>query len=207
MIGIITRQDKSPTNKDIYLIYKKVNDVVIDYNDIAIGILPGRLSFVKEVINKCDGIILEGGDYYTDDDLRIIKYIYEQDIPCLGICLGMQSMCDLFAGEIKKLDDLSHYSNEEYVHDVSTKNSFIYGDRVIKVNSRHKYYVKDTSLEVTGSYNNIIEMVEDKSKSFFVGVEWHPEDIYKNNLDANLLFNQFFAIVNKKRLKKQGNMI
>lgn len=201
MIGIITRQDVTPTNRDVYVAYKAINDIINDFNEIGIGILPNNIDNLKKIINKCDGIILEGGNDFTSLDLDIIKYIYDKDIPCLGICLGMQSMAYLFNGDIGTLKDNRHNSNNQYVHEVITSNSKIYGNRVIKVNSRHKDYVIDTDLEVTGkSIDNIIEMVEDKDKTFFVGVEWHPENMYKTDLDAYLLFNQFFNVIKQKNI-------
>lgn len=208
MIGVITRQDKSPTNKDIYLVYKKINDVINDFGEIGIGILPNNIDKIKEVLNICDGVILEGGDDFTDLDIEIIKYIYEKDIPCLGICLGMQEMAYTFNGEIKDFNSLKHYSNDTYLHDVQTSNNSIYSNRTIKVNSRHKSYISKTDLEVTAlSMDNIIEMVEDKSKTFFIGVQWHPEDLYDIDLDANLLFSIFFKIVKEKRLKNKDSML
>src|SRR5574344_1358589 len=136
MIGIISRKDYTPSKKEAYITYKSINDVIIKYDEVGIGILPNNLDKIKEIIDRCDGIILEGGDYFTILDLEIIMYIYERDIPCLGICLGMQSMSYLFDGSIGPVSN--HQSNNQYVHDVLIKNSKIYPNNIIKVNSRHK---------------------------------------------------------------------
>lgn len=192
MIGIISRKDSSTSGKDIYVLYKAINDKIIEHNEIGIGILPNYLKNVKEVLKICDGVILEGGNDFTLLDLDIIKYLYDNDIPTLGICLGMQSMSYYFNGKIGHLLTGNHNSSDYYVHDVNIKNSNVYPDGQIKVNSRHKDYVINTSLECTGQSNdNIIEMVEDKTKIFFVGVEWHPENIDDDN--SKMLFNKFFS--------------
>ena len=159
MIGVLTRKDLSPSNKEVYVTYKAINDVLIKFKQI----------------DKCDGIILQGGDDFNLLDLEIVNYIYEKDIPCLGICLGMQMMSYLFDGKIGHLINKDHLSANNYVHKVNINNSIIYDNKVIKVNSRHKDYVVNTKLDITGrSEDNIIEMVEDKYKTFFVGVQWHP---------------------------------
>lgn len=197
MIGIITRKDKSPTSKDIYVAYKSINDIIISYDEIGIGILPNNMNKMKPILNKCSGIILEGGDDFTLLDLEIIKYLYEKDIPCLGICLGMQSMAYLFDGKIGHLINDSHNSKDKYVHEICINKSKIYKNNIV-VNSRHKDYVINTKLDVTGrSRDNIIEMIEDNNKTFFVGVQWHPEDI--NDENSKLLFDIFFNNTKKNK--------
>ena len=57
------------------------------------------------------------------------------------------------------------------------------------VNSRHKDYVINTGLSIGATCNGIIEEVEDKNKKFFVGVQWHPEDLDDENSDK--LFDYF----------------
>lgn len=198
MIGIITRLDLSRSNNEIYVTYKAIIDVNDRFKQISIGIVPGEFSKVKEVIDMCDGIILQGGDFYTNLDLEIVKYLYDNDIPTLGICLGMQSMGEVFGGTMERLPDNSHYSTKEYVHKVNIKNSKIYPDKKINVNSRHNDYLKYTGLTITGiSDDGIIEMIEDKTKRFFVGVQWHPENMFNYDEDALFLFEKFFEATKK----------
>lgn len=198
MIGIISRLDVTPNNHDAYIVYKVFNDIASDYDESVIGILPNRLDKVKKIIDICDGIILQGGDSYTPLDLEITKYIYEKDIPCLGVCLGMQMMSMIFDGEMSNINN----HNNTY-HDVIIKDSNIYKDGVIRVNSRHKDIITKTKMKVVGiSSDKVIEMVEKPNNKFFAGVQWHPENIYQNNCNSKILFNKFFNIVknNKKML-------
>ena len=193
MIGILGRLDKTPSNKDAYVIYKSIIDMLDNYDVNYIGIIPNKISKLKDILDNLDGIILSGGDKESMYDYEIIKYVYDNNIPCLGICMGMQEMCMLYGGKLEKIDN--HYSNDIYLHEVDIINSKVYGNKKIRVNSRHHEGIIKTNLYVTGRIDNIIEMVEDKSKKFFVGVQWHPEDIYMFDEDAKKLINMFIKSI------------
>ena len=68
----------------------------------------------------------------------------------------------------------------------------IYKTNNIKVNSRHKQIIKNTKLKVVGvSQDGYIEAIEDSSKKFFIGVQWHPESMVKYDKEQNSLFKYF----------------
>ena len=191
MIGLLLRFDYTPMKREAYIIYKSLIDVLTAYNVKLIGVIPNRLDLVKPVIDTLDGIILCGGDNDLDIDKDIIKYVYDKDIPCLGICMGMQemSMCNTV-----KVDN--HYNVN---HKVKINNSLVYGNRVISVNSRHKETIEDSLIDVVGkSFDNVIEMIEDKNKLFFVGVQWHPENI--NDINSKILFDKFIECTKKRNM-------
>ena len=188
MIGILGRLDKTPSNKDAYIIYKSITDMLDKYDITYIGIIPSNINKIKDIIDMCDGIILSGGDKESIYDYEIIKYIYDNNIPCLGICMGMQQMCMLYGGKLKKVDN--HYSNDIYLHEVNITNSKIYGNKKIKVNSRHHDGIVKTDLSITG-VSDVIEMVEDNYKKFFVGVQWHPENLYMFDDNSRRLIDMF----------------
>ena len=194
MVGILGRLDKTPSDKDAYIIYKSITDMLDNYCINYIGIIPNELSKLKDTLDSVDGIILSGGSNESIYDKEIIKYIYDNNIPCLGICMGMQEMCMLYGGKLEKVDN--HYS----LHEVEITNSKIYGNKKIKVNSRHHDGITKTDLCVTGRVGNIIEMVEDKSKKFFIGVQWHPEDLYDIDVNSKILFDAY--VKSLKRIKK-----
>ena len=73
----------------------------------------------------------------------------------------------------------------------------ILGANKILVNSRHKSAISDTRLKIGAlSEDGIIEEVEDKTKKFFVGVEWHPESLNDDN--SKKIFDYFISVVNKE---------
>jgi putative glutamine amidotransferase len=192
MIGILGRLDYTPSGKEAFIIYKSLVDMVLNYGINVIGIIPDQLDKIKNIIDMCDGIILSGGSNESEYDYEIIKYIYDNNIPCLGICMGMQEMCMLYGGKIIDIDN--HHSDLEYAHEVVLYGSRIYDDKIIKVNSRHNSSIVKTDLNIVGkSVDRVVEMVEDKYKKFFVGVQWHPENLYMIDPDAKVLIDAFIS--------------
>lgn len=205
-IGIVLRDDYNINKKSVKVLNNEIVDY-LNYDDISlIGIVVNfyndskkEFNKIKNIIDLCDGIVMQGGDDVLDIDKEIVKYIYEKDIPILGICLGMQTMAITFNGNLI-VNKLWHHKKEDtYVHYVNIdKNSKFYS--IVKkekflVNSRHKDYVETTSLDIVGfSDDNIIEVIEDKNKKFFIGIQWHPESI-KNDLISKLLIEEFIKTI------------
>ena len=195
-IGIIGRR-----NDNKITFNQEVINVIHKYNCIPIGIIVDfdndpniEFNKIKNIINLCDGFILQGGSDYYDIDILITKYLYENNIPTLGICLGMQTTAMTFNGTMSEIEN--HNSKSKYVHDIKiNRNSKLYNiikkDKIF-VNSRHNSYIVNTDLDVSAT-NNIIEAIEDKNKKFFIGVQWHPESIIDEN--SILLFNYFFLSI------------
>lgn len=207
IIGIITRSEVSPEKHKIMCVYDDLRVSIIKSGGIPLGILPIYLNkFDKctlELIDKCDGIIFQGGDSYTDYEIECMKYAYEKNIPTLGICLGMQLMGCLFEGNLISINSLEHkQSDSKYVHDVFIKqDSKLYQafktDKIV-VNSRHKQTIINTKLDIIAiSSDGLIEGLEDKSKKFFVGVQWHPESMTSYDILESRLFDYFIDICRK----------
>jgi len=60
-----------------------------------------------ELLGNADGIIVPGGfgQRGTEGKIQAIRYAREQDVPMLGICLGMQLTCVEFARHVLGLAD------------------------------------------------------------------------------------------------------
>lgn len=182
-------------NKEIFYIPKAVYDKICGRVDVIIVPFKENESYTNklDVIKLVDGVILPGGDDIYDFEIELVKYLYEKDIPTLGICLGMQTMGCALNGKLGKLSDSKHKNTSEYVHNIKIdKNSLLF--KIIKkaeiqVNSRHQDYLMDTSLNIGAKCENVIEEVEDIDKKFFIGVQWHPENLNDDNSDK--LFNYF----------------
>ena len=197
IIGIITKSMLSEENHKINIIYDDIVKALESNGAIGIGIVLN--DNYKELINLCDGIIFQGGDDFEKYDMDALKYIYEIDKPVFGICLGMQLMGVLFSGIM--IDIENHKKKLDYVHEVKIKrNSKLYNifkSDIIKVNSRHKSIIKDTKLNVVGISNDgYIEAIEDISKKFFIGVQWHPETMVNYDKKQNNLFKCFIKSCN-----------
>lgn len=214
IIGIVARPDKND-NHQIFYIHKALSDTIIKKGGIPLVIIPTMIeTFYNknitntkkmtnqefedtiDIINKCDGIIFQGGDEFYDYDLKILNYTYKNNIPTLGICLGMQLMSYFFDGKIDDLKTQNHKSKDNYVHEITiNKDSKLYSILnidSIKVNSRHKSYVVKTNLDISAkSDDNIIEAVENKNKNFFIGVQWHPENMVAYDIIQSNLLKSF----------------
>ena len=125
-----------------------------------IGIPSSNVRKLKEVISLCSGFILQGGENYNSSDIEIVKYLYNENIPTLGICLGMQMMGKILKGRFYKVEN--HLSSDLYVHDVNilenTKLYEILNKKTIKVNSRHKEAIKGIKYSAISS-DNVIEAI------------------------------------------------
>lgn len=192
IIGIVTRSFISTENHDISIIYKNIEKAIIKNGGMPIGITLN--DNYKELIDICDGIIFQGGDDFEKYDLEALKYAYDINKSVLGICLGMQLMGILFDGEMIDISNHKKYLN--YAHSIKIKrNSKLYNifkTDIIKVNSRHKSVIKNTSLNITAISNDgYIEALEAINKNFFIGVQWHPESMIDYDNKQNNLFKNF----------------
>lgn len=194
MIGVIMRSSISEANHKIEYIYDDIYKAIIKFGKIPIAIYSSDYKTAIEQIKLCESVILSGGDDFTFDDLKITSYLYDSDIPTLGICLGMQTMACLLNGKMGTVEN--HKSPKNYSHTVLIDhNSIIYKiinkDKIV-VNSRHKDCVKCTNLSITGvSEDNTIEIVEDFNKTFFVGLQWHPENMIEYDLIERDILSYF----------------
>lgn len=207
IIGIITRPDKLISGNEVMCIYDDIRKSVIGSGGIPIGIIPTTESLddiddnIYKIIDMCDGIILQGGDDFYKYDEECLKYIYEKDIPTLGICLGMQLMGSMFGGNLENITK-HKYNYKKYVHkvyiDKKSKLYDIFKNEVINVNSRHISVLDNTDLDVVGlTEDNVIEAIEDKNKKFFIGVQWHPESMYSYDILECNLFDYFIEVCRK----------
>ena len=158
------------------------------------------------ILKFCNGILLQGGDAFYKYDEYIAKKAYENNIPTLGICLGMQLMSYIFNGKIGHIKD--HLSDKLYVHNnqilKDTKLFNMLNNDEISVNSHHKDYIISTNLKINSiSSDRIIEGVEASNKDFFIGVQWHPETMIDYDNNACLIFQSFI----KACLKHKNNII
>lgn len=170
--------------------YHKVNDnvfkKVIKCGGVPILILPTSNEDLNIILKICDGIIMPGGTDIYDYDKYICKYCINNDIPILGICLGMQIMANLNEDNLKKV------SNHQGVsHKITTiKDSIL--DKLLNnkiVNSRHnECIINSKEYKVSAlSEDKIIEGIEHPKNRFNVGVQWHPEDLSDDSLFLELI--------------------
>ncbi|MBQ2873486.1 MAG: gamma-glutamyl-gamma-aminobutyrate hydrolase family protein [Bacilli bacterium] len=190
IIGIISRNYYSKTNKKINIVYDDIISSVIKSKGIPIGI-PSKEDIYK-YLDICNGFILQGGDDIDKHNLKTLKILKEKNIPVLGICLGMQEM--FYKNNL--IDIPNHHINS--LHEINiNKNSLLY--KIIKkdkilVNSRHKSVIINTNRLISAKNKEIIEAIEDSSKKFYLGVQWHPENLYNIDINSKKIFDYFIKI-------------
>lgn len=178
----------SSEKNTIYYVYQSFYKLDMDYILIPLT----NYDDVINKINMCKGVIMQGGDDHEIIHLKIIKYLYDNDIPLLAICMSMQAMGVLFKGYLVNIDN--HKDKNKYSHKINIKkNTLLY--KIIKkdsiyVNSSHKKCVVNTNLAVS-SYSDCIESIEDTSKKFFLGVQWHPEKMIEYDKLEYKIFDYF----------------
>ena len=214
IIGVILRPEKIG-NYEKMSIYNEIGYAIIKNGGIPISLYPPTLENYygktidntkeltsleletwQKMIDSCAGIICQGGKDYYDYDLKAIKYAHQLNKPLLGICLGMQAMAVAFSGKMEKIETSDHCQPRvKEVHGITIKKSSklftILKTEKLKVNSRHEWKVVKTDLEIVAwAEDGVIEAIEDKSKKFFIGLEWHPESMIEDER-MNNIFKQF----------------
>lgn len=223
VIGIVGKHIKDEKIRTDTLIRDEVKQAVFDNGAIGIGILSPNDEIlytieewksVEEKIEKesiieqiklCDGIILQGGATNEAFENWIAKYCYDNDIPCLGICAGQNSIVRGLGGTTYKIPNPEKHNqpNEKYVHSVHIDTSSRFYDIVkseeIMVNSRHKRTIENCPLldKVGFCEDGYADVVESKDKTFYIGVRFHPESLYKIDENMNKIFKEFINVCQK----------
>mgnify|MGYP001274695487 FL=1 len=199
-------------------------------------------------LKSMDGIVVPGGfgDRGIEGKISTVKYARENDIPYLGICLGMQvaiiemarHLADLESAQSTEFDKTTPHPvialitewqegtgvieerNEQSELGGSmrlgaqkinlAKNSLIrtiYQNDSIQERHRHRYEFNNNYRDVMTeagilfsgtSVDDLVEVIELSSKSWFVATQFHPE-FTSNPRDGHPLFKSFVeACVTKK---------
>jgi putative glutamine amidotransferase len=157
-----------------------------------------------------------------NNDLTLARLARERRIPTLGICLGVQVMNVAAGGTLiqdiasELRTDIDHASepSDRHRHDVliedNTRLSEILGDQELNVNSSHHQAIRHVGegLRVTAlAPDGIIEALEDPSHPFYVGVQWHPEDMPADK-SAQSIFGAFVDAARRyAETKRNGSTV
>lgn len=145
-------------------------------------------------------------------ELLLFKRAIKHNLPVFGICRGIQVMNVAVGSSLYQdipsqfTDPLRHKilkNTDDCWHDIKIQpNSLlnqITGEHIAEVNSRHHQALKviGEGFTVTAqSADGIIEAIEDRSKRFMLGVQYHPERMFKTDETCEhrrKLFEAFIA--------------
>jgi putative glutamine amidotransferase len=146
-------------------------------------------------------------DRRTRFEWAVTKAALARDLPVLGICGGQQLLNVVMGGTLIQhipdsvQDALPHEQpnpRTEPGHDVVVEDGSllheITGVNRLPVNSAHHQAVERPApgLRVTGrAEDGVIEAIEDRSRRFLLGVQWHPE--YGISPGDRAIFRAFVA--------------
>ena len=153
-----------------------------------------------------------------ENDLSLAKLAREKGIPTLGICLGLQMMNVASGGSlIQDIDsqvetEIQHASKPEdrARHDVlieqGTQLSTLLPAVECNVNSSHHQAIGRVGggLRVTAhAPDGVVEGLEDPRHPFYIGVQWHPEDMNGEH-SATKLFEAFLKAAKQYAAEKKS---
>ena len=172
---------------------------------------PGDLEDPGELLDLLDGIIVTGGaDLHPDTygerahpandatsaerdafELRLVRAAAERDLPCLGICRGMQVVNVAYGGALEQhlpdrlAEDIHRgaegiFSDHQVEVEADSLAASAAGATQLAVKSYHHQGVAriGDGLRVTGraAGDGTVEAIEDARRRFMLGVLWHPEE-------------------------------
>lgn len=139
----------------------------------------------------------------------LLEEILKVDKPILAICRGFQLLNSYLGGKLYQDINIEknngngsiHRQGKPYnepIHNVKVKEGSllfeIINKKEIMVNSLHHQAVKELSAKVEEAAvteDGIIESIYLNNKKFVLGVQWHPELLYKDFQDQSLIFKAF----------------
>lgn len=219
----------SPSVKDGFIrMRQNYAEAVIDAGGIPVFLPYSEDSArLAEYASMLDGLIFAGGadldpKYYGEKtafdsvevtperdvfELALFPVFFETGKPILGICRGIQLMNVAMGGSLYQHIEGHRQEGKGAPHTASvkagTRLSGIFGTSgEININSYHHQAVKRAADGLTVSAlspEGICEALEFNGERFFVGVQWHPEMIYKNDKNAANLFSEFVSEAKKFR--------
>ena len=143
----------------------------------------------------------------TQFELALCRLALRENVPLLGICGGAQLLNVTLKGSLYQdipseiQTSIAHRQKEKYekaTHRVEIiTGSMLYDilkNKEIKVNSSHHQSVKTPGhkLRINAlSDDGVIEGIECPGHRFALGVQWHPEWMYKTDSPSRKIFKAF----------------
>ena len=170
-------------------------------------ITPYHLIKKNHFNNEIKGIILSGGPNSVDEKFapRVPEFIYDLNIPILGICYGLQLICKNFGGKVL------HSEKREFgkISLEIKKKSPLFGND-FKINKNYQVWMSHSdaikklpkNFEIIASSENCNSAAIQNKINKIYGVQFHPEVVHTIK-GKEILKNFVFQIC---KAKKHWNM-
>lgn len=142
-------------------------------------------------------------------ELEAARAARQRRIPILGICRGIQTLAVAFGGTLTQdipaqvsgsIDHFQKAAKNVATHPVrviaGTRLHALLQRDIVWVNSKHHQAVKDIPqgfIRCAESEDGIVEAIESSSGPFILGVQWHPEGMWRSDQAAHSLFSNLIA--------------
>ncbi|GHP13539.1 gamma-glutamyl-gamma-aminobutyrate hydrolase [Lentilactobacillus fungorum] len=198
-------------------------EIMEQYIDLVDGLLlPGGPDIAPKFYGEEPVQNLGDTDAFLDaSEIALVKLAVAKRKPIFGICRGVQVLNVALGGTLyqdlySQRDHLTfqHYQKApmpQGTHTVSTTpDSYLakiigYDDSTL-VNSHHHEAVKAISAQLNISAlakDGVIEGVESKDDDLIIGVQWHPEAMFRTDKLQDALFANFMSRVEKFANQKE----
>lgn len=192
-----------------------VKGMWVEYLDICNGlILSGGPDIDATYFGKCNMPYANEISPIRDSmEIFLARQAIDMNKPILGICRGIQIINIAAGGSIfqdiyaennaeKKLLKHSQQAPRWFqIHDINIQGETclhgIFGTDSLKVNSFHHQAVSDVAPEfIVNAYaeDGIIEAISHENKKFVLGVQWHPENLWRSDKTHLKLFERLVSV-------------
>lgn len=168
---------------------KSIGDFVDEIDGL---LLPGGGDIHPDNFNQEWNDKIKYVDPIRDDlEISLFEEAYNKELPVFGICRGIQIMNVAMGGDLYQ-DIKTVYPKKALTHpavdrkdskhsieiDSDSELSSIIGKKVADVNSAHHQaldVIGDGFVVTAQSSDGIVEAIEDRTRAFMIGVQYHPE--------------------------------
>jgi len=137
-----------------------------------------------------DASVYDVDDLQDDSDFGMTEYVLQQGIPTLAICRGLHVVNVVRGGTLIQDMPVNHRHVVQEVK-VSDYESFGFSSELVSTSCYHHQAIDKigTGLEVLGrGPDGTIEAVGIESSGWARGVQWHPEDTAKSDVNQYGIF-------------------
>lgn len=238
LVGITTTFDKNGRNDEFERVNSVYIECIASAGGTPVLLPPvpggndANADAARDIVGAIDALVLSGGGdidparygdggrlpetvYVSETrdamEIALVRLAYENDLPILGTCRGMQVMNVAQGGTLWQDLNISGFATERHwqqppyqvahqhidvvqdsmLDQALRSGSVVSGRRVEQenairprmVNTMHHQAIATLApglIVSATSEDNIIEGIEDPTRRFFVGVQWHPEYLEDN---------------------------